>query len=478
MTDPLIGLEIHLQLNTASKVFCSCRADCGAAANSHVCPVCMGYPGALPVLNAQAVVAAVQLGLALDCTVNKRSQFDRKHYFYPDLPKGYQITQYFHPICSSGNMELQRTDLSPLHIHIDRIHIEEDSAKSIHYDEGKSLIDFNRAGVPLLELVTAPDFHRGQDAAHFVKQLQQLVRYLELCDGKLEDGSLRCDVNISVSGNPSRSEVKNLNSLHGIREAIEFEITRLQLCSDDTSDGLSQTMAWDEKQKKTILMRSKESSTEYSYQPEPDLLPLILSSDMIQQLKAAMPELPHEKRRRFSESYGLEASLIDILTENQHLADIYEHALFQVEEQTPKSRQRLAYLITGELKHILRDHQIELQQCSGIDSKLAGIINYRNSGSISSSAARHALQLSIEFNKPVDEIISEYDLNQQNDKEELESLVLGIIGEHADAVQDIRTGKAKAMGFLMGELMRKSAGKANPVLAKEILEQFIMQDMQ
>ena len=451
--EPVIGLEIHAQLLTDSKIFCGSSAAFGGEPNTHVCPVCLGLPGALPVLNRRAVDYAIRASLALGCTINERSIFARKNYFYPDLPKGYQISQYAQPLASDGRL---------LDVRILRVHMEEDAGKSLH--EGfadsnrRTYVDFNRAGVPLVEIVTQPDLRSAADAAAFFSALREILVWLGVNDGNMEEGSLRCDANVSVrpagaSALGTKTEVKNLNSFRFLQKALEYEIDR-QI--DVVSNGgrvVQETRLWDAGAGRTVSMRSKEEAHDYRYFPEPDLPPLVVDPARVDAIRREMPELPTARRARLTTVYALPEYDAGQLTQTRALADYFE-----------------AVVAAGAPAKAASNWT--MQGGPAVEaSKLAGLIALVENGTISSSVAKDVLQKMAASGRGADEIVAAEGLTQINDDSAMAGLVADVLAANADAVAQYRSGKHAAFGFLVGQAMKAAAGKANPRRINELLKE-------
>ena len=473
MFETIIGLEIHVELNTKSKIFCSCSTNFGAKANENTCPICAGLPGTLPVLNEEVVHLAVRAGTALNCHINKMSKFDRKNYFYPDLPKAYQITQFDLPICENGYIDI-RLDGKEKRIHITRIHLEEDSGKLIHIeDEPVTLVDYNRAGIPLIEIVTEPDMRSPQEAVAFLKALKSILEYTGVSDCKMEQGSLRCDAIISIrnigeKGLNTKVEIKNMNSFKEILKALQQEEKRQQeLYAFGEEDKIKQeTRRWDSSKGQTIPMRSKEDSHDYRYFPEADLTYVLIKEETILKIKEKLPELPRDKKERFLNMYDLSEAETDILIGNKALANYFEEVVnFKV---SPKEA---ANWIIGELLRALKDEENE--DIPVESQHLASLIKIIEEGKISRTAGKEVFKGLITTDKSPYEIIEEKGISQISSADELEKIVEKVLSSQTQAVDDYHNGNDRAIGFLMGQIMKASKGKANPQSAKNILEKLI-----
>jgi len=470
--ESVIGLEIHAQLLTETKIFCGCSAAFGAPPNTHVCPVCLGLPGALPVLNRRAVDFAIRAGLALGCTINETSIFARKNYFYPDLPKGYQISQYERPLCTSGRVDIAAKD-GVARIGITRIHLEEDAGKSLH--EGfpdsarKTYVDFNRSGVPLIEIVTEPDLRSAADAAAFFAQLRTTLVWLGVNDGNMEEGSLRCDANVSVrpAGEVklgTKAEVKNLNSFRYLQKALEYEIERQIDVIGGGGRIVQETRLWDAAAGVTVSMRSKEEAHDYRYFPEPDLPPLVVDAARVDAVRASMPELPAVRRQRFVEQYALPAYDAAQLTESRALADYFEQTVASGANAKPA-----ANWIMGELARVLNERGIGIEAAPIQSPALAGLIALIEKGTISGAIAKSVFEKMLVTGRSADEIVATEGLTQISDEGELLKRIAEVVANNADAVTQYRAGKTGTLGFLVGQVMKATGGKANPKRVNEFL---------
>ncbi|MGQ9785166.1 MAG: Asp-tRNA(Asn)/Glu-tRNA(Gln) amidotransferase subunit GatB [Anaerolineae bacterium] len=469
--EPVIGLEIHVELNTASKMFCACRADVfGAPPNTHVCPVCLGMPGTLPVINEQAVRFTVMTGLALHCHIQTHSVFARKNYFYPDLPKGYQISQYELPLCTDGWLEIE-TSAGIRRVGIVRVHLEEDTGKLIHVGE-HSLVDLNRAGVPLMEIVTRPDMRSAEEAYALVTQLRQIVRYLGVSSGDMEKGAMRCEVNLSLRPQGSQElgtkvEIKNLNSFRSVRNAIAYEIERQTRLLEEGGQVTQVTMGWDEATGITRPQRSKEEAHDYRYFPEPDLPLLALERAWIEDVHQELPELPDAKRARFIANYGLSAYDAILLTEDRAVADYFEEVVHSA--QPPVTAKLVANWIAGELFRMMRETGVSIQEVRIQPGDLARLIALVADNTLNQTAAKQIFSVMWQTGRAPDVLVQELDLGQISDREQLATLVTRVLAENGDAVASFHAGKETALRFLIGQVMRASRGKANPQLVEQLL---------
>ncbi len=462
-----IGLEVHVQLRTVSKMFCGCATGFGAPPNTHVCPVCLGYPGTLPVMNQDAIHYTVVAGLLLGSNISDYSKFDRKSYFYPDMPKNYQISQYDRPLCDGGSVDIEIDGLQK-QIGITRIHLEEDVGKSTHFS-GKSGVDFNRAGIPLMEIVTEPDITSADEAMSFLVALKQIMLYGEVSGCNLEEGNMRCDVNCSVrpetqSRLGTKTEIKNMNTFKGVHAALLYEIDRQVQALESGEQILQETRRWDPDAGITIQMRVKESEHDYRYFPEPDLMPVVLDSDKIEEWRAQLPELPRERRTRFVEQYGLPDYDAGILVEDKALADYYEEAAKQ--SANPKA---ISNWMMTEMLRLLSERGLELGDIAMKPESLAGLVKLTDSNTINSSTAREVFGILFAEGGDPAHIVKEKGLAQVGDSDLLDKLVKQAILDNPRSVEDYRSGKKAAAQFLVGQVMRLTKGKANPKLVQDLL---------
>jgi aspartyl-tRNA(Asn)/glutamyl-tRNA(Gln) amidotransferase subunit B len=467
--EAVIGLEVHAQMLTETKIFCGCPTTFGAEPNTQTCPVCIGMPGVLPVLNRKALEAAIRTGLATNCRIASYSRFARKNYFYPDLPKGYQISQYELPFCEGGSVEIT-VDGGVRKIGITRIHMEEDAGKNIHEAGGSfSYVDLNRAGVPLMEIVSEPDLRSPAEAAAYMKKLRTILRYLGVCDGNMEQGSLRCDANVSVrpkgqSELGTRTEIKNINSFRFVEKAIEYEIRRQIKVLGEGGAIVQETRLWDASLEVTQSMRSKEEAHDYRYFPEPDLVPFVVSAEWTDALRDALPELPDVKKDRFLSRYGLPDHDADLLTSEKALADWYE-AVVSAGGQ-PKA---VSNWIMGELMRYLNEEGRSIEECPISPAQLASMLGLIDDGTISGKIAKTVFEEMYRTGKDPAVIVREKGLVQISDEGALESVIDEVLLKNPDEVGRYRAGEEKLLGFLVGQIMKLTKGKANPQRVNELL---------
>jgi aspartyl-tRNA(Asn)/glutamyl-tRNA(Gln) amidotransferase subunit B len=471
--EPVIGLEVHAQMKTASKAFCRCSTHFSAPPNTNVCPVCLGHPGTLPVLNTSLVEYIMRLGLATGCKIREHSIFARKNYFYPDLPKGYQISQYDQPICSGGHVELAGRKIG-----ITRIHMEEDSGKSIHdLASDESLVDLNRCGVALIEIVSEPDITGPQEAYDYLMKLKQLVVYLDICDGNMEEGSLRCDANVSVrlKGTEkfgTKCEVKNLNSFRNVFDALEYEIRRQIEVIESGSSVIHQTMTFDARTKMTAAMRSKEEAHDYRYFPEPDLVTVYVDDEWRKRTANSLPELPSVKSDRFKITYGLPEYDADVLTQDRELADYFETVCSLLKDKNYKSASNW---VMTEVMRVLNDEKIKITDYWVSAQNLASLLNLIADGRISNNIAKevYANMLLVKDagskQQEPELIVKDKNLLQVTDSLEIEKIVKKVIDENPNETARYRDGETKLLGFFVGKVMKESKGKANPKTVNELL---------
>jgi aspartyl-tRNA(Asn)/glutamyl-tRNA(Gln) amidotransferase subunit B len=471
--EPVIGLEVHAQLLTESKIFCGCSTRFGDKPNQNTCPVCMGLPGVLPVLNRKVIEFALRAGIATHCEIARTSRWARKNYFYPDLPKGYQISQYELPVCRSGYIDIADDD-GKKRIRLTRIHMEEDAGKNLHEVKGDfSLVDLNRAGVPLLEIVSEPDIASSQGAGQYLKSLRSILQYLEICDGNMEEGSFRCDANVSVRPEGSaalgvKAEIKNMNSFKAVERALDYEIQRQIATLSEGGKIVQETRLWDPDLEVTRSMRSKEFAHDYRYFPDPDLLPLVVDEEWIQEVKANLPELPEERKQRFVSDYGIPLYDAEVLTARKDVADYFEAAVKA--HANPKA---IGNWVMGNLFRVIKEKRLDdglrISSWPIAPENLAGMVRLIDEGKISGKIAKSLFEEMLSSSQPPEKIVREKGLEQVSDTAQIERAIDEVLAAHAQQVADYRAGNEKIFGFLVGQVMKATKGKANPQLANQIL---------
>ena len=467
----VIGLEVHAELSTKTKIFCSCPTEFGAKPNTHTCPICMAMPGALPVLNEKVVEYAVKAGLATNCQISRDSKNDRKNYFYPDLPKAYQISQYDKPLCNHGYIEIEDDEGNKKKVKILRIHIEEDAGK-LNHDEytGGSLVDLNRAGVPLIEIVSEPDLRSSGEADRYLKKLKSILQYIEVSDCKMEEGSLRADVNVSVRkvGDTklgTRTEMKNMNSFKSITRAIDYEVTRQIDVLEEGGKVEQETLRWDDVSGKTFSMRDKEDAQDYRYFPDPDLVAINLSDEYIEDIKNNLPELPESRKERYINKYHLSEKDANIITSSKYLSDLFEKA-----SEVCGNRKAVNNWIISDISRILNEKELEADQIPFTAEHLGHLVELIDKGTISSSIGKKVIEELFENPKEPEEIIKEKGWIQISDEGEIREVVLKVLEENPNSVADYKAGKDRAIGFLVGQAMKATKGKANPQMLNKMLK--------
>ncbi len=468
-----IGIEIHVQLKTKSKIFCSCPNKFGEKPNTNICPICAGYPGVLPVFNKKVVDFAIMAGLATNCKITQVSRFARKHYMYPDLPKNFQITQNTPPICEEGYVEIETDKDKVKKIRLTRIHIEEDAGKNIHGDKDESYVDLNRAGTPLLEMVSYPDISNSNEAKLYLTRLKSIVQYLGISDANMEQGSFRGDVNISVRRSDekklgTRVELKNINSFKFIVHAIEYEIERQIQAIKDGKKIIQETKSWDTKKHKSFAMRSKEEATDYRYVREPDLPLIVVNDEWIEQIKKEIPELPHKKLNRFRTDYKLLTNEAEILIGDVELANFFEEVV-----QNCKLPKKAVNWILRNLLAYLKENKINLNELKITSKNFAQLILEIENGVINTKVAQEVFIMMAQTGKAPNDIIKEQGLEQVGNKEELETIILEIIKNNQEQVNKYLSGKDRLFGFFVGQAMKKTQGKGNPKIIQELLKKHL-----
>lgn len=467
--ETVIGLEVHVELATKTKIFCSCSTEFGGAPNTHTCPVCTGMPGSLPVLNKQVVEYAIAVGLATNCTITQNCKFDRKNYFYPDNPQNYQISQLYLPICQNGSVEIE-TEEGKKSIGIHEIHMEEDAGKLIHDDwDDCSLVDFNRSGVPLIEIVSEPDMRSADEVIAYLEKLRMIIQYLGASDCKLNEGSMRADVNLSVrevgaKEFGTRTEMKNLNSFKAIARAIESERERQIDLIESGEEVVQETRRWDDTKEYSYAMRSKEDAQDYRYFPDPDLVPVVISDEWLEEVRKRQPELRDEKMARYAKEYEIPEYDISIITASKHLADIFEETVAIC--NNPK---KVSNWLMVETMRLLKEHDMEPEDIRFSPANLAKLIELAESKAINSSVAKEVFEKVFDEDIDPEEYVEEHGLKAVNDEGALRATIEKIVEANPQSVEDYRNGKKKAIGFLVGQTMKEMKGKADPGMINQIL---------
>ncbi len=471
--ETVIGLEVHAELSTESKIFCGCSTEFGAPPNTHTCPICLGHPGVLPVLNKKAVEFAMKAALALNCEIAEESKFDRKNYFYPDLPKAYQISQYDQPIGENGWLEIE-VDGQTKRIGITRLHLEEDAGKSIHAEGGYgTLVDFNRVGTPLIEIVSEPDIRSPEEARAYLEKLKAILQYCQVSDVKMEEGSLRCDANISLRpvGQKefgTKTELKNMNSFRNVQRGLEYEQERQREVLLEGGTITQETRRWDESSAKTVTMRGKEEAHDYRYFPDPDLVRLQISREWVEEVRATIPELPDERKKRYTEQYGLSGYDAGVITSSLETADFFDQAV-----ATGADAKAIANWIMGDLMGYLNANDLELKDVKVTPEGLGELVKLIQKGTISSKIAKTVFKEMVESGKDPNVIVEEKGLVQISDEGELTRIVEEVVANNPQSVEDFKAGKDRAIGFLVGQVMKATKGKANPQMVNELLRKTI-----
>jgi aspartyl-tRNA(Asn)/glutamyl-tRNA(Gln) amidotransferase subunit B len=470
----VIGLEVHTELKTASKIFCGCTTEFGGEQNTHVCPVCLGLPGVLPVLNEKVLEFAIRTGLALNCKISPYSKFDRKNYYYPDLPKNFQTSQYDLPICENGYLDIE-VNGETKRIGITRVHMEEDAGKLIHAgtisNSEYALVDYNRTGVPLLEIVSEPDIRAPEEAKAYLEKIKSILSYIDVSDCKMEEGSLRCDANISLRpvGQEefgTKAEIKNVNSFKAVQRALEYEVDRQTEVLEDGGRIIQETRTWDDSRGVTLSMRNKEQAQDYRYFPEPDLVPIVVDPAWVESIRQSLPELPEARKQRIMQRYGLSAYDADVITASKPMADYYD-ALVAAGAEAKTA----ANWLMGEVSKHLNACSLDIQRSPVPPASLAEMIALIDKGTISGKIAKSVFEFMWNEGKTAAVIIKEQGLVQMSDEGELGGIVDAVITAHPQSVADFKAGKEKAIGFLVGQIMRQTKGQANPELVNRILKE-------
>jgi aspartyl-tRNA(Asn)/glutamyl-tRNA(Gln) amidotransferase subunit B len=470
--ETVIGLEVHAQLKTKSKIFCGCSTAFGAPPNTNTCQVCLGMPGVLPVLNKKVVDFTIKMALATHCAITSPNRFARKNYFYPDLPKGYQISQFELPIAEHGWLEVE-VNGSKKRIGITRIHMEEDAGKLVHDErEPVSYVDLNRTGVPLIEIVSEPDIRSPEEATAYLKKLHAILRYLDICDGNMQEGSFRCDANISLRpvGQEkfgTRTELKNMNSFRNVQRALEYEIRRQRDILLDGGEVVQETLLWDAERNVTNSMRGKEEAHDYRYFPDPDLIPVVIDGDWIENMRKSLPELPDERKQRFISALGLPEYDADVLTSARDLADYFEAAL----KEYPQAKKLSNWMMTELMRELKGEDSIDIGGCPISPENLGRLLNMIDKGTISGKIAKSVFMDMMASGKDPETLVKEKNLVQVSDEGELLAVVREIIAANPSQAAEYRAGKTKLMGYFVGQLMQKTKGRANPKLANQLFSQ-------
>lgn len=471
--ETVIGLEVHVELATKTKIFCGCSTEFGGAPNTHTCPVCTGMPGSLPVLNKQVVEYAMAVGLAANCKITQFCKFDRKNYFYPDNPQNYQISQLYLPICRDGAIEIE-TNAGKKTVRIHEIHMEEDAGKLIHDEwEDCSLVDYNRSGVPLIEIVSEPDMRSADEVIAYLDKLRLIIQYLGASDCKLQEGSMRADVNLSVremgaAELGTRTEMKNLNSFKAIRRAIEGERSRQIELIEEGKQVVQETRRWDDNKEYSYAMRSKEDAQDYRYFPEPDLVPIVISDEWLNKVKENQPELRDEKRERYKKEFKIPDYDIDIITSSKHMSDIFEAAI-----EICNKPKKVSNWLMVETMRLLKEKDMEPEDIKFSPNNLAKLIELADSGTINSTVAKEVFEVMFNENIDPDKYVEEKGLKTVNDEGALKETIEEIVRNNAQSVEDYKNGKQKAIGFLVGQTMKAMQGKADPGMVNRILKELL-----
>lgn len=467
----IIGLEVHAELATKTKIYCGCSTEFGSDPNTHCCPICTGMPGVLPVLNEKVVEYAVKMGLATNCEIARFSKQDRKNYFYPDLPKAYQTSQYDLPLCEHGFVEFMVGD-NKKRVGITRIHIEEDAGKLIHDPyTGDTLVDFNRCGVPLIEIVSEPDIRSAEEAIGYMQTLKAILEYLEICDCKMQEGSLRCDVNLSVRKKGetkfgTRTETKNLNSFKAIMKTIEFETDRQIKVLEEGGKIYQETRRWDDDKGEGFAMRTKEDAHDYRYFPEPDLAPIVLTEEYIDGIKNRLPEMPNIRRERYIKEFGLSELDAEKITNSKHMADFFDETV-----KVCKNAKLVANWLMGDVSRILNEQDIDIIEAKFTAAQLGELISLICNNVISSAIAKTVFEEMAVSGKNPEEIVEEKGLKQVTDEGAILDLVIKVLDKNPESVADYLAGKERAMGFIVGQTMKESRGKANPGIVNKLIKE-------
>ncbi|MCR1898779.1 Asp-tRNA(Asn)/Glu-tRNA(Gln) amidotransferase subunit GatB [Irregularibacter muris] len=468
----VIGLEIHAELDTETKIFCSCSTAFGAEENTQTCPICLAMPGTLPVLNEKVVEYGVKAGMALNCGIAKYSQLDRKNYFYPDLPKAYQISQFDYPLCTRGSVEID-VEGNKKSIGIHHIHIEEDAGKLVHDSSEGTLADYNRGGIPLIEIVSDPDMRSAEEAKAYAEKIKAILEFTGVSNCKMQEGSLRFDVNLSIRPQGqealgTRTEMKNLNSFRSLVRAIEHESQRQMQALEKGEEIIQETRKWDDEKGVSYSLRSKEEAQDYRYFPDPDLVPILLEDSYIERLREELPELPHSRKKRYVKELGLPEYDADILTTSRALSDYFEETL-----KSYSDAKAVSNWMMGDILRLLRAGEIEIEDIPFTSENFAKLLHLIEKKTISGSIGKKVLEEMFKTGKSPEDIIQEKGLVQINDEKALEDMIRGILQDNPQSVADYKAGKEKAFGFMVGQTMRISRGKANPQVVNQVLKRLL-----
>ncbi|EEG76367.1 Asp-tRNA(Asn)/Glu-tRNA(Gln) amidotransferase subunit GatB [Dethiobacter alkaliphilus] len=469
--ETVIGLEVHVELATKTKIFCSCPTEFGKEPNTHVCPVCLGFPGTLPVLNKRVVEYAIMAGLALNCEIPRMSKFDRKNYFYPDLDKAYQVSQFDQPVAVNGYLDID-VDGQTKRIRVNRVHIEEDAGKLVHSDFGDySLADYNRGGVPLIEIVSEADMRSPEEAKAYLEKLKSIIQYTGVSDVKMEEGSLRCDANVSIMPQGStefgtRTEIKNMNSFRAVQRGIEYEVERHKDVLATGGKLIQETRRWDEDKGVTYSMRSKEEAHDYRYFPEPDLVPVVVEEQWVEEIRSGLPEMPDERRKRYVAEMGLPEYDAGVITASKSMADFFEAAVAEY-----KDAKAVSNWVMGDISRSLKAEGLEIQDTKLTPAHLVAMLKLQEDGTISGKIAKTVFEEMFASGKMPADIVKEKGLVQITDEGAIAAIVDQVIADNPKPVDDYKSGNEKAIGFLVGQVMKLSKGKANPGLANKLLKE-------
>ncbi|QSZ26926.1 Asp-tRNA(Asn)/Glu-tRNA(Gln) amidotransferase subunit GatB [Aceticella autotrophica] len=468
--EAVIGLEVHVELSTKTKIFCSCTTEFGGEPNTHVCPVCLGLPGTLPVLNKKVVEFAVKAGIALNCEIAQFSKLDRKNYFYPDLPKAYQISQYDLPLCKNGYVEIETSE-GKKKIGLTRLHIEEDAGKLMHENLEGSLVDYNRTGVPLAEIVSEPDIRTPEEAYEYLTKLKSILEYCEVSDCKMQEGSLRVDTNISMrpvgaKEFGTKTELKNLNSFKAVQRSLEYEIKRQTKVLEEGGSITQETRRWNDQKGITEIMRSKEEANDYRYFPDPDLVPIIITNEWKEEIEKSLPEMPHHKKERFISQYGIPEYDANVITSSKALAGFFEKCVMEY-----SSAKTVSNWVMGEMMRLLKETGVDIEDVPIKPHQMAVLLKLIDNGTITGTIAKTVFEEMFNTGKDPEKIVEEKGLKQMDNEDELREIAVRIIKENPKSVEDFKNGKDKAIGYLVGQVMKATKGKANPQIVNNILRE-------